>query len=436
METASRTRRVLQQSGIGLLARFGAVIVTFVTAPLMLQILGPQQFGVWLVLVSIFQWVSLCDLGVAAGARNEIARAAAAVDPSRVLSAITTGWWYLFLISLVLFVLAALILLLSPLSLWLERQAFGGVDVNATLWCMIAGASIALATGYIQTVFAALEKASAFSFFSLISSTIFLCLLLLEKWILFDSITEISILYVMAVVGANVWLILSFFQNHTQYRPQRHALDHSLRPKILSFGFRLFIIQLAALVIFTTSRLMASMFIGPESVVVYDAGFRIFSIIIMAHALIMSTLWSSFTHAYETNEMAWIRKSLIWLTLLMIPLTLVCIVVVFLSPWFVERWLGSELVGSKTLYGLFAIVTIMSCWSNIFSYFLNGIGNTRVQLVSAIMAGLVNIPITYFFTVTVAWGLNGILIGTIVSLSFFTFLGPAQVFYLLKARRL
>ncbi|MFM2343380.1 MAG: hypothetical protein RLZZ592_3033 [Pseudomonadota bacterium] len=422
----------MKQAGVGLISRFGAVVATFAATPLMLHSLGKQQFGVWLVLLSVFQWITLFDLGVSAGARNEIARAAAAHDPARIRRAITTGWLYVSLISLTLFFLAALVLVLTPVQPWLQEHAFGGVDAGAALWIVTAGACTSFAAGYVQSVYAALEQASAFSVFSLLSNLAFLALLGVAQPLSLHRLADIALLYLLAMLGANIWLIARFFKAYPQYWPRRVDVDPALRGSILGFGARLFIIQLAALVIFTTSRLMVSMLLGPESVVVYDAGFKVFSLVTLVHTLIMSTLWSSFTQAYERGEMDWIHRSLLRLVQLMLPLILGCAVLAWLSPHIIRLWLGSEQVGTLGFYMLFAVTTILGCWSNIFAYFLNGIGNMRLQFYSAIAAGLVNIPATYFFTVTINLGLIGIMLGTMVSLCFFSLLGPLQVYRLLK----
>lgn len=412
--------------------RFGAVAAIFAATPLMLHLLGSQQFGVWLVLLSVFQWITLCDLGVSAGARNEIARAAAAQEHERVRTAVTTGWFYVVLISLALFVLVAVVLTLTPAQQWLATRVFKGIDPGAALWLVVAGACVSFAAGYVQSVYAALEQPSVFSLASLAINGGFLVLLGVAYLLRLNLMVHIAALYLFAIVGSNAWLIFRFFARHPQYRPRRSALDHSLRSGILGFGMRLFIIQVAALVIFTTSRLMASMLLGPQSVVIYDAGFKVFSLVTMIHTLIMATLWSSFTQAYERREMAWIRLSLLRLVQSMVPLALGCSVLAVLSPWFISWWLGAGQVGEQKFYALFAVVTVLSCWSNIFSYFLNGIGNTRVQLMSAIAAGLVNLPATYFFTKIAGFGLSGILLGTLVSLSFFSVLGPLHVLHVLK----
>ena len=57
----------------------------------------------------------------------------------------------------------------------------------------------------------------------------------------------------------------------------------------------------------------------------------------------------------------------------------------------VRWWLGELAVGRTALYLGFAVFVWLSCWSNIWAYFLNGIGEVRVQMYSALAAAGLNI---------------------------------------------
>lgn len=430
--SASRTKVILRQSGIGLASRFGSIGATLAATPIMLNLLGGQQLGAWLVLLSVFQWITMFDLGIAAGARNEIARAIAAGDELRVRQAVTTGWLYVAAISVVMFLISAVMLLFFPLSDWLSISVFKGVDIASALWLIVIGACITFALNFVQSAFAAMEKASAFSLFSLAVNVGFLLLLALASFWPIHRMEPIAVMYIMAMVGGNAVLICQFRRSFPQYMPDRRFINHTLRAVIVKFGVRLFIVQLAALVIFTTSRLLASAWLGPESVVIYDAGFKVFSIVTMVHTLLMSTIWSSFTQAFEKREFDWISQTLKRLAILMLPLIIICALLAICAPVIIRHWLGSEQVGSMPFYVALAISTILGCWSNIYAYLLNGVGETRLQFFSATFSGLINVPVTYFFTIVLGMGLTGIVLGTLVSLLPFSILGPIAVDQLLR----
>ena len=429
-----RTKRVLKQTAFGLGARAGALLASFVAMPLMLRFLGPEALGVWLVLLSVFQWITFFDLGVAAGARNCIARAAATNDREQVRRAIATGWLYTALIALGLLCLTVALLAFSPFAGWLRVRAFNGVPAGAALWLVAIGSCVSFALSYVQSVYAALEKASAFSVFSLLSNIGFVVsLAAVFSARANGSVLQIGALYLLSMIGANLWLIGRFLDRHPELRPRLADIDHRLRPQMLAFGLRLFVVQVAAMVIFTTSRLMASVLLGPASVVVYDAAFKLFSTILIAHTLLMSTLWSSFTQAYENRELAWIRTNLRRLLRLMLPLSVACALMAAIAPQLITLWLGPAQVGPWPLYAAFAVMTVLSCWSNIFSYFLNGVGHTTVQLYTAVIAAALNIPACYFFAVSLKQGISGLLIGTCISLMLFAVAGPVKAFRMLAS---
>lgn len=435
LSDTSRTRNILRQSGIGLVSKFGAIAATIAAMPLMLRLLSEQELGTWLVLLSVFQWITMFDLGIAAGARNEIARAVAVGDKARVRQAITTGWLYVVMISMLLFVVGAMILIFTPLSQWMGQSVFKGVNVSSTLWLILAGACITFALNFIQSVYAAMEKASAFSMFSLVVNVGFLVLLVCFSLWPVGGMEPIAVLYILSMLCGNAFLINQFRKTHPEYMPVSASINHKLRGVIVAFGVRLFIIQLAALIIFTTSRLLTSAWLGPESVVIYDAGFKVFSIVAMVHTVLMSTIWSSFTQAFERKEFSWIRQTLKRLNYFMLPLMAVCLLLALIAPNLVRHWLGGAQVGVLSFYFLLALSTILGCWSNIYAYFLNGVGDTRVQLFSAIFAGLINWPATYFFTLKLGMGLTGIVMGTLISLVPFSFLGPHAARKLLQGRQ-
>jgi len=89
-------------------------------------------------------------------------------------------------------------------------------------------------------------------------------------------------------------------------------------------------------------------------------------------------------------------------------------------------------VATDSLYLLFALFVVLSVWSNVFAYFVNAVNKLNVQLSTAVIAALMNIPLSIFFVKYLELGLQGIILATILSLSIFALFGPIQVYKLLK----
>lgn len=427
---AERSRRVLRNVAGGLVARGASLLLMFYSTRLMLELMGVETLGLWLVVLGVLQWVTYFDFGISYGARNALARALAGGDTAAAARTVATGYLYCLGVAALLAALA-LLLWLTPLDAWLTATVFRGHDMGGVLAVCLVAFLANFVLGFVQQVYAALEQGAAASVYGLLVNL----LLVLALWSLpagRASMPVVAAVYCAAMLLPNLLMSVWLYARHPALRPRPGAVDHGLRPAILGLGLPLFVIQLCALVIFATDRLIVSAAVGPQAVVVYDAAFKVFGVLTMVHGLAMGVLWSSFTHAHATGDWPWIRRVLRRLVLLMAPLALGCAVLALASPWLVRWWLGEVAVGSAMLYGGFALFVLLSCWSNIWAYFLNGIGEVRVQLYSALCAAAVNIPLSLWFARGLGLGGAGVIWGTVVSLCFFSVIGPLETARVLR----
>lgn len=81
--------------------------------------------------------------------------------------------------------------------------------------------------------------------------------------------------------------------------------------------------------------------------------------------------------------------------------------------------------------GIYAFVII---WNNNIAYFLNGINEINWQLITALLGGIINIPLSIYFAKSLQLGSTGVVLYSIVSLSLSAIAGPLQIFSLLKSK--
>jgi O-antigen/teichoic acid export membrane protein len=423
-----RNRTILIQASAGLVLRIGSVAFLFAAMPMTLSALGASEMGVWLVLLSVFQWITLFDLGIGAGARNEIARAVAKSGADQLKRTISTGWYYCFIISLTLFTFISLIMVTTPLEQKVSSIIFNGTNIDIALWLIFTCACVSFVLNFAQVVFSALEKPVATSVYAFISNVLFLTFISIFGRYFTISLVGVAVLYVVSMISASLFVLLWYRRTHPNLWPSHDAVDQSLRNSIVGGGLKLFVIQLCALLIFTIDRALVSAFVGPEAVVGYDAASRIFALIIMSHTLLVSSAWSSFTQAHAKNDWEWMSSTVKRLAYLSVPVALIAAAVALVGAQLVRAWLGADQVGPLELYASFAIATVMACWSNVFSYFLSAIGETSAQIRSALIAVVLNVPFSYFFSVELQIGAAGVVMGTCVSLLVFSVVGPIVTF--------
>ncbi|PUU88936.1 polysaccharide biosynthesis C-terminal domain-containing protein, partial [Halanaerobium sp.] len=82
---------------------------------------------------------------------------------------------------------------------------------------------------------------------------------------------------------------------------------------------------------------------------------------------------------------------------------------------------------SNSFIILMSIMIVLRIWSDIFSYISNGISRMKVQFYTSIIAAVINIPLSVYFARYLKMGNNGVVLGSIFSLSLFAIFGPLDI---------
>jgi O-antigen/teichoic acid export membrane protein len=201
---------------------------------------------------------------------------------------------------------------------------------------------------------------------------------------------------------------------------------------LLSLGLQFFIIQLAMLVIFATDKLLIAQLFGPRYVTQYEVVFKLFSVIIFAHTLISAPLWSAYTEAYHRSDFAWIKHMLRKQQMLFSGIVLAVIALGLSAQSVIALWIGREVEVSLPLVVAMGLFVLISTWNNVYAMFVNGVGKIKVQLYTAIIAMMINIPLALLFTKYFGLDSSGVVLATCVSLLFAAIALPLQVHYMIR----
>jgi len=246
------------------------------------------------------------------------------------------------------------------------------------------------------------------------------------------SLLYLGICYGLAMVLSNLVVIYHFFKKHREVMPSINCIDLSRIREIVSLGVKFFIIQIAVLVIFATDNIIIVQILGPAEVTPYNVIFRLFSIITIGYGTISAPLRSAYTNAYTKGDIKWVRNTLKKVKMLMIPIIIFVSILMIFSRNIVDIWVGPRLKFPSSMVILMGTYVVLSVWSNIHATFVNGIGNIKLQMCSALLAGVINIPLSIYFSKYLSMGATGIILGTNVSLLLFAIIGPIQTHYILK----
>jgi len=429
-----RTSNYIRQVKGSAIYKGFAIAASFLAIPLMIRYLGQEQYGVWSTLMSIMSWVVFFDLGVGNGLRNKLAEALAKNQLSEAAAYVSSGYSWIGVLSLLLFAMIAMTAFFVPWQRVFNTQALSNDLLRNAVLVAAFFVLLNFWLSLINQVLNAVQKTSM----TVLGQLIFNITALLLVFIL-SKTTDASLLFLatgygISMVVANLILSLWFYAKHRELRPKPSFDRRNINP-LLSVGLQFFVIQCAVLVIFTTDKILIAQFFSPTHVTQYDVVFKLFSIVSILHGLVTAPLWSSYTEAYHRGEMLWIssaiRKQLKILINIVLATALVCVA----SKYIIFMWLGEEIEVSNWLILSMGLFVVISTWNNVFAYVLNGIGEIKVQLITAVIAMFIHIPISFVLVKILHFGMHGIILATCLSLSIFAVAGPIHVRSILRGQK-
>lgn len=409
------------------------ILVSLATIPLTLSLLDEYKFGVWITLFNVLSWVSIFDIGIGNGLRNKYTECIAQNNMSEAKQYVSTAY---FLVTGISFVLMGLFLIPwllvdwnivfnVPKSLSLELFNLIGISFFATCFQFVLK--------LITILLVANHKPYISTLINLISNVIIYIFLFCFFNKIKDSLVQIGVIFFS--IPLVVYSLFSFglFQNQfKQTAPSVKFFDKKKVRSLFSLGIQFFVIQIAVIVIFSTDSMIITHVLTPKDVTSYNIAFRYFSIVTMAAGIIMTPFWSAYTDAAAKNDYKWIKSVITKQIKAMIYVVIILVALILLSRWIIPIWLQKNISLSPILVIGMAGFALISIWNNIFSFLLNGLSITKVQTYTSIIGIIVNIPLSYFLAK--ALGNGGVILGTVISLSFFAIFGPRNAINYLKSK--
>ena len=132
----------------------------------------------------------------------------------------------------------------------------------------------------------------------------------------------------------------------------------------------------------------------------YQITYRYFSIMLVLFTVICMPFWNATTDAYERGDIAWIRKATRKLRLMTIGILVSMVLMVLLSEFVYAVWIGQDIHIDLRMSMVMAAYIFTLIYSMRYSYFINGIGKLRLQLIFTTSAAILFIPLAY---VVVQW---------------------------------
>jgi O-antigen/teichoic acid export membrane protein len=403
------------------------IAINLALVPLTLHYLDKTKYGIWMTISSIIGWFALFDIGLGNGLRNKFAEAKAQGKIDLAVEYVSTTYASLFLISAGVF---SGFNLIYPGIRWaklLNVPAGISGEVSRLIYYVVSFFCLKFVLGLIGTLFTANQKPAINSLISFSSTALsFICIYLITLFskgslVLLGSVMSLIPVIVLAAVS-----IVAFSTSFSDLKPSFRKIKMRHLQVISSLGIGFFILQVSNIVMFSTSNIIISRVLGPESVTPYAISFRYFNIVTMFYSIIVMPYWTGFTDAFYKGDHAWIGSTMRSLNRLSVIIAALLILMALFANSAYRLWVGPGIIISPGLSGLMAIYVLLMTWMTPFVSYLNGVSKIRLQLLLCVITTFANIPITVFLAKTLHLGLNGVILGPILCLIPFAVLMPVQ----------
>lgn len=422
----ARSHNYLRQVKGSVVFKGLAVACSFLSIPLMIHYLGQEQFGVWSTLLSVMTWITFFDLGLGNGLRNKVAESIAKNELTEAGRYISSAYSLIGIISISAFITIAAAAFFIPWQSIFNSQAVSEVSLRTTVLITAFFICLNFWIGLINSVINAEQKTSLVVFGQFLTNVLALLLVFVLNRFANVSLIYLAASYGISLIAANLILSAIYYRKKMNLFPRFYLDRLHIRP-LLSLGLQFFIIQIAVLVIFTTDKIIISQLLGPYYVTEYEVVSKLFSVVGIAFTLLVAPLWSSYTDAYQRKDLIWIRNALRKQIQLVGFSVLIVALICLRAPEIIRLWIGSEVQASLPLIISVGVYTIISIWSGVFAYIVNGIGAIKVQMITSILAVIVNIPLAIVLIKWGGMGVEAVVWSNVFCLMFFAVAGSIQV---------
>ena len=430
-----RSVKVKRHIVYSFLLKAASILITFLLVPLTLHYLGTARYGIWITLSSILGWIGFFDIGLGNGLRNKFAEAMARSDHGLARKYVSTTYGGM---TAIFGAIMLLFFLVNPFLNWAKiLNTPSGMQKEVTILATVVVVFFIMrfVTGLISVILTADQRPALSGLLTFLGN-----LTALAGVYIITKITEGSLVYigialsaapVIVYIVASVWY---FGRDYSFCRPSLKFFHRQYLKDLMSLGVQFFIINIAVLVIFTTSNLIITQLFSPAEVTPYNIAYRYFSMITMGFEIILVPLWTAFTDAYVKKDIPWIKNTIRNLLFVWGGMIILSLVMLAFSGIFYHFWVGPGVTIPFSMSALLAGYVILATWCNLWAYFINGTGKIRISLYIAIFQAVANIPLAIFLAHNAHLGPQGVVLATMIVMLAGAILSPIQSIKIIEGK--
>ena len=422
-----RSVKAKQNILVSLLIKCFSIVISFLLIPLALNYLNPVKYGIWLTLTSVIGWFVFFDMGLGNGLRNKLAEAFAKNDRELARTYISTSY---VILTIIIGLVYGVFCLVFPFLNWsqiLNTPFEMNTEISRLVFIVFSFFSLQFIIKLIAMILKADQRSGMSAGINTLASLLSLIIIFILTKTTQGSLLWLSVgvsaANLIAPLLASLWF---FYKDYNDLIPSFKYVKLKYAKDLMGLGLLFFIMQFAALILFSTDSLIIAQLYGPEEVTPYNLAFKYFGIVTMFFGIITTPFWSAYTDAYHKQDFKWIKRITRKLAVFWLFMVLLVIVMILFANYFYHIWVGDKIKIPLILSVSMGIWVLISTWTTIFGNFLSGVGKIRLSLYHSLAMIIINIPLSVFLARYLNLGSTGVIIGTCLCVLPQVFLHPIQ----------
>ena len=410
-----RYGRIVTAVSSGAAARLLSSALTLISLPLAVRYLGPERYGVWATVVSTAVWINLLDLGIANTLTNHISRAFALDDKPSAARYFTNALALTAGVSVIAgTAFAAVFPRINWAAVFNVSANVHASEVNATVAVATAFMLLGLPCNLASKILAGYQELHRNNFAicaGAVASVTGLALGIVLR-------VSMPVLFVMSAgcltFAALATLLVTVLWAKPWMRPRTSFLNRGAVKELLDSSSSFFLIQVAAVVVFSSDNLVVSHYLGAAEVTPYSVTWRLVGLAALLQSLIFPALWPAYAEAYARRDYGWMRRTFALTMKGTVAVNLACVLLLMIFGRTIIRvWAGPTAVPTKPLLLAMGVWVLISGFMSVESCLLAALNRTREQAGLSIIAAVVNIALSIALVRHI--GSVGVIGGTILS---------------------
>lgn len=411
----TRSKKMYKNTAAMIGIRGISMILTLISAPIMLHHVDRADYGVLLTLTSIVGWVGYMDIGLGNGLRNKLPEFIANNDFNSAKKIVSSCYATL---AIYVALIITVFLIISSFVDWLEvlnSPTSDAKEIRELTNVVFIAFCIQFLLGLLNSILFAYQMPAFQSLFTFAGQALALIALIIQVFV-FNITSVLQIGAVNSIIPPLVLFcgsIRLFYTKLSKIAPSLKYVDLKSVSGILGLGMKFFVLQMITIVLFQANSIIIARVVNPEAVVEYNLAFKYVSLLTMIFTIVITPVWSATTDAYIRNDFTWIKKTISFSQKVCIISIIIGILMLFVSKYIYGIWLGKDAIDiSYSTTGLILLYISFEMLYKVYGTIINGTGKVFAQMILTGIIAIIYIPLALLLGSS--WGLSGVLIANVI----------------------